>query len=193
MGRQDGPAKRTNQLALPVPGDEIGEQLQSGAVALFRMELRREDISPCDGASKRRRILGGSGRQRRIGRHRMDSCARNRTALPSAIPAQSGCARLWRTGLQPMWGTLSRPPSAQRHRRRRETATTRPAQRSRARPWGPPRSSRTASAGRGRCRGTAACASPRRRPRGRPLSRRGIACSPASRSAPAARPARRRG
>ena len=71
------------------------------------------------------------------------------------MPAHSGCARVWRTGLQPMCGTLSRCPSgsviaASRNR------TTRPAQDRRARASGPPRSTRTASAGRGRCRGTGA-------------------------------------
>src|SRR5215471_20703385 len=40
----------------PVPGDEIGKQLETGAVALFRMELHGEDISACNRASKRRWI-----------------------------------------------------------------------------------------------------------------------------------------
>src|SRR5215472_5297526 len=43
----------------PVPGDEIGKQLETGAVALFRMELHGEDISACNRASKRRWIGDG--------------------------------------------------------------------------------------------------------------------------------------
>src|SRR4030095_7432810 len=59
---------RYARLRFPVPDDEIGEKLQPGAVALFRMELRCEDISPGNRASKRRRIVGGSGRRRGVSR-----------------------------------------------------------------------------------------------------------------------------
>src|SRR5438552_8100216 len=40
----------------PVPADEIREQLKTGAVALFRVELHGEDISAGNRASKRRRV-----------------------------------------------------------------------------------------------------------------------------------------
>src|SRR5436309_12995526 len=43
----------------PVPGDEVGEQLKTGALALFRMELHGEDISAGNRASKRRWIGNG--------------------------------------------------------------------------------------------------------------------------------------
>src|SRR5690606_21242718 len=42
-----------------VPGDEVGEQLEAGAVALLGVELGREDISPRHRASKRRGVVGG--------------------------------------------------------------------------------------------------------------------------------------
>src|SRR5208283_476515 len=37
----------------PVPGDEVREQLETGAVALLGVELHGEDISASDRASKR--------------------------------------------------------------------------------------------------------------------------------------------
>src|SRR5678815_4672627 len=43
-------------LGVSVPGDEIGQQPQTGALALFRVELHGEDISPRYRASKRHRI-----------------------------------------------------------------------------------------------------------------------------------------
>src|SRR5512146_3451778 len=65
--------KRRGRLALrgTVPGDEIREQAQSRALALFRVELDGEDISPRYGASKRRRVRGGACRQRRVFGHRI--------------------------------------------------------------------------------------------------------------------------
>src|SRR5512143_960376 len=69
--RRGGIADRRALSVAPVPGDEVGEQLESRAVALLGMELRREDISPCNRASKRRRIVGGAGRQLALLRHRM--------------------------------------------------------------------------------------------------------------------------
>ena len=70
MGRQT-----TSPLALSVPGDEIGEQLQSCAVALSGWNLRREILAPAiaqvngDGYSSCRR-------QRRIRRHGWKLCAK---------------------------------------------------------------------------------------------------------------------
>src|SRR6185503_27586 len=43
--------KYGGRLRASVPGDEVGEQAQSRAVAFFRMELHGEDISPRNGAS----------------------------------------------------------------------------------------------------------------------------------------------
>src|SRR5437588_76549 len=54
-----------------VPGDEIGEQLETGAVALLGMELHGKDISACNRASKRRRVFDRRGGQPRIIRHRV--------------------------------------------------------------------------------------------------------------------------
>src|SRR2546427_6107506 len=45
----------------PVPGDEVREQLKTGAVALFGVELHGEDISAGNRASKRRRVGDGRG------------------------------------------------------------------------------------------------------------------------------------
>src|SRR5438093_6159395 len=50
----------------PVPGDEVREQLKTGAVALFGVELHGEDISAGNRASKRRRIGDGRGRHTRV-------------------------------------------------------------------------------------------------------------------------------
>src|SRR5579864_2969138 len=47
---------RRRSLRFSVPGDEIGEQAQTRALALFRVELHGEDISPRYRASKRRRV-----------------------------------------------------------------------------------------------------------------------------------------
>src|SRR5262245_58455007 len=58
----DGRWRKPQESAMPVPGDEIGEQLQAGALTLFRMKLCREDISPGNRASKRKRIMGDPGR-----------------------------------------------------------------------------------------------------------------------------------
>src|SRR5450432_1410957 len=55
----------------PVPGDEIGQQQQPGALTFFRMELGSEDISPRNRASKRRWVGGRRRRQSGILRHRM--------------------------------------------------------------------------------------------------------------------------
>src|SRR5437773_3975248 len=49
----------------PVPGDEVREQLKTGAVALFRVELHGKDISAGNRASKRRRV--SDGRRRHFG------------------------------------------------------------------------------------------------------------------------------
>ena len=123
-----------------VPGDEIGEQLQSGALTLFRMELRREDISPRHRASKRRRIIGRAGGQRPGPPGPDGSCARSRSARRPRCRAQSGCGRACRTGLQPMCGTLSRSPRGD-HRLRRGSARRVPGDRRRGTAWAPPRSS----------------------------------------------------
>src|SRR5258708_8464478 len=48
----------------PVPGDEIREQLETGAVAFLWMELHGKDISAGNRASKRRRAVNA-------GRHRV--------------------------------------------------------------------------------------------------------------------------
>src|SRR5215475_1350489 len=55
----------------PVPGDEIGKQLETGAVALFRMELHGKDISACNRASKRRWIGDRCGSRARVVGHRI--------------------------------------------------------------------------------------------------------------------------
>src|SRR3984893_3626269 len=54
-----------------VPGDEIGKQLETGAVALFGMELHGKDISACNRASKRRWVFDRRGGQPRVIRHRV--------------------------------------------------------------------------------------------------------------------------
>src|SRR5438067_8872902 len=54
-----------------VPGDEVGEQLEPGAVTFLRMELHGEDISLRYCASKRRRIIGGARHEPRVGRRRV--------------------------------------------------------------------------------------------------------------------------
>ena len=95
-----------------VPLHEIGEELQSGAVAFFRMELDGEDISPRYGASKRRRIVRGRRGQRTDRPARGGSCARSRSARPARCRPTAGAAGLAARGLQPMCGTLSRSPSA---------------------------------------------------------------------------------
>ena len=90
-------------LGTAVPGDEIGEERESGALALFRMELRSEDISPRDGASKRRRIVDGRRGQRRVRRHGMVAvgevearavarCPPTAGAPAPAAPGSSPCA-----------------------------------------------------------------------------------------------------
>src|SRR6266581_3891156 len=55
----------------PVPGDDVREQLKTGAVALFRVELNGEDISAGNRASKRRRIGDRRGRHARVVRRRV--------------------------------------------------------------------------------------------------------------------------
>src|SRR5579864_5516428 len=62
---------RRRSLRLSVPGDEIGEQAQTRALALFGVELHGEDISPRYRASKRRRVGRRCRRQVRIGGNRM--------------------------------------------------------------------------------------------------------------------------
>ena len=120
--RGGGTAAMRTGSAVPVPGDEVGEQLQSGAVAFFRMELRREDISPGDGASKRRRIIRGAGGQRRDRPVPDDSCARSRSGSRRRCPPTADGSARCCTGLQPMCGTLSRSPSGSGHRRGRGSA-----------------------------------------------------------------------
>src|SRR4029078_3158633 len=63
---------RNVSAGAPVPGDEMGQEQKPGALALFRMELGSEDISPRNRASKRRWIVARSRCQRRIVRHRME-------------------------------------------------------------------------------------------------------------------------
>src|SRR5206468_3026897 len=54
-----------------VPGDEVGEQLEPGAVTFLRMELHSKDISLRYCASKRRRIIAGARHEPRVGRRRV--------------------------------------------------------------------------------------------------------------------------
>src|ERR1700682_3258215 len=54
-----------------VPGDEVGKQLETGAVTLLGMELHGKDISACNRASKRHRVFHRCGGQPRIIRHRV--------------------------------------------------------------------------------------------------------------------------
>ena len=152
-GEAGGATPEAMSLGISVPGDEIGEQPQAGALALFRVELHGEDISPRYGASKRRRIRGGPGGQAGVGRAPGDSCARNRTARRLRCPTRADARRVCRTGLQPMCGTLSRSPDGSPCPRR-ETARTRPGSSAEAPASALPRWRRTASAARGRRRGT---------------------------------------
>ena len=75
------------------------------------MELRSEDISPRNRASKRRRISRPFRRSGRGPPARDGSCGRSRSARRRRCRAQSGCGRACRTGLHPMCGTLSRSPA----------------------------------------------------------------------------------
>src|SRR5438105_10135639 len=73
--RRDGRAISADEmrraLGASVPGDEVGEQPESCAMALLGMELHGKDIRPGNGASKRQRIVRRRGGHRRIGRVRV--------------------------------------------------------------------------------------------------------------------------
>ncbi len=92
---------RRARLAPSVPGNEIGEQLQAGAVAFFRMELRREDISPGNGASKRQRVVGRARDHRRIRAAPDGSCARSRSAYRPECPPTAGAPESAAPGSSP--------------------------------------------------------------------------------------------
>src|SRR5580765_281738 len=50
------------------PVHEVGEKLQAGGLAFFRVELDSENVISRDGTGKDYSILGGSGGDRRVGR-----------------------------------------------------------------------------------------------------------------------------
>ena len=174
----------------PSQATKLASSCRSGAVALFRMELRREDISPCNRASKRRRIIGGADRHRGVlGLWVIAVREVEAGAIRNAGPERMG-PRLTH-GAPSHVRHLEALPVRQHHRvvAKAHDAAGQEAQ---ARQWALPRSCRTASAGRGRCRGTVGFARPRSRHRAA-RSRRGSGCNRASRSGRAARRARRRG
>ena len=66
---------------------KIPQKPQTDLLTFFRMELCREDISPCDGASKRCRLIGGARRQLRVGRFRMIAVRKiESAAVVDAVP-----------------------------------------------------------------------------------------------------------
>ena len=115
-----------------VPGDEVGKQLKTGAVAFLGMELHGKDISACNRASKRRRIVDAA--RRSSPRHRApdSSCARSRSGgvgdaapqadarCPLAHAGSSPCAapsvaRPWASTMRCVGKALDLSPQQPRH------------------------------------------------------------------------------
>ena len=122
------PRANAPRSVVSVPGDEVGEQRETGAVALFRVELRGEDISPRHRASKRRRIVGRRPRSAPGRPAPGGSCARNRTACRRRCRPTAGARRAWRTAAPAHVRHLEpRRPSAASIARVAETAHAAPA------------------------------------------------------------------
>src|SRR5450631_182175 len=114
VGSRPGERREVTEVTsgASVPGDEVGKQLETGAVTLLWMELHGKDISACNRASKRRWIIDAGGRQRTVIRHRVVAmceieagCVSNalpkrvRPRLANAVPAhvrdlEPGAARI---------------------------------------------------------------------------------------------------
>src|SRR5450631_1491324 len=96
-----------------VPGDEVGEQLETGGVALLGMELHSKDISACNRASKRRRVADRCGghlpviRLRVVAVRKIESCM-VRDATPQGVAFSLGHgAPAHVRNLQPATGGVS--------------------------------------------------------------------------------------
>src|SRR5205085_12493209 len=64
-------AGRQSEFKSRTPADEVGEQLQAGGLALFRMKLDGEDVIPGYGTGKGRAIDAACGAERAIRRRRI--------------------------------------------------------------------------------------------------------------------------